>query len=103
MLLFMVGFDFMPCALNRLLMRGPRRRSNQAAHLEAASQEACLVASLASGVACLEAWAVSLEEWVVCLGEWVVSLEEWVMVCLEEWVVVCLEEWVEVCLVWEVE
>jgi hypothetical protein len=101
MLLFMVRSEFMPCALNRLLMRGPRRRNNQASHLEP-SRGACLVASLALGEVCLEEWAVCLEEWAVCLVEWAVSLEEWV-VCLQGWVVVCLQGWVVVCLQgWEV-
>jgi hypothetical protein len=104
MLLFMVRSEFMPCALNRLLMRGPRRRNNQATHLEP-SRGACLVASLALGEVCLEEWAVCLVEWAVSLEEWVVCLQGWVVVCLQGWVVVCLqgwevlchEEWAEVC------
>jgi hypothetical protein len=121
-MLFMVRSESVLCLFNRLLMRGPRRRSNQAAHLEVhlpgvASREACLAGSLALGVVCLEEWVVSLEEWVVCLEEWVASLEEWVVclqgwevvcllgwgvVCLQEWVVLCPEEWAEVCLELEV-
>jgi hypothetical protein len=104
MLLFMVRSEFMPCALNRLLMRGPRRRNNQATHLEP-SRGACLVVSLALGEVCLEEWAVCLVEWAVSLEEWVVCLQGWVVVCLQGWVVVCLqgwevlchEEWAEVC------